>query len=114
MSALSEYLAELKRQAELLADATERDSVGEFFAMRPERPREPGQRRIWTRQDRNRVEQQVVEDEFAALWNDALARGDPPPLELLPISRARISTRVEKILSRLPSVERWHRAALSE
>jgi hypothetical protein len=99
LSALSDYVREVKRQAGLLEDANTFDD-----ACLSEQPPNFGRRkgrRHWTRQDRHRFHYEVACDE----WNGT---GEPPS----PPGRA--DTRVWRILRRLPDIEIAHKLALAD
>lgn len=114
MSALTDYVKELRRQYDLLAKASTFDDA----TLSTEPPsfggkRRNGQRRHWTRQDRNRLEQEFWSDERASEWQAAEQRGETVSIEdVLEVDDRRASTRVSRMLRRLPDVNGFHRAAL--
>lgn len=96
MSALSDYISELKRQADLLEAAAHRDDQALTYLNRPV---EAGKRRVWTRQDRNRLEAECAFDD--ASIDD-------------PVFKTRQDTRVHAVCRKLPDIRPFHRAALAE
>lgn len=98
MAALSGYVREAKRQAELLEAADVYDAA--CLSLNP-----PGfgprARRHWTRQDRRRLEYDAACEE----WD---GKGAPP------VPTGRVTTRVERILDRLPDIRGCHQRGLAE
>lgn len=91
MSAIKEFVDELKRQRDLLEWADDRDSTAQSLLDRGI-PATGTSRRIWTRQDKNRLGDE---------------RGQSPP-------SARMDTRLSRIRRKLPDIEPLKTAALRE
>lgn len=107
MSALREYIAEARRQRDLLVEADDRDSFARDIASGCLDPQPVGCRRVFTRQDANRFEVWVSAcDEVAR----AEAGG---PLPSVSADCGRASSRVQRIVRRL-SLREWHQRALTE
>ena len=106
MSAIRTYVAELKRQADLLERAADYDS--RYYGPAP--TPQPQGRRHWTRQDRNRCDWQcAVED----TWE-----GERAAFERICESMPRMRTRVDWFIKRFRrephSIRLLHAAALAD
>jgi ribosomal protein L37AE/L43A len=116
MSALSDYLAAVKRQATLLADAEAMDAGALYGGSNPRCS--PGHVRPWTRYDKRRAdyERQRDEqrDELELAMKCAQHSGPPVPIELLsaPAVQGRMDTRLYRVLRRWPAPD--HMPALAE